>query len=181
MSFWNSLAFSMIQQMFAIWSLVTAFSKFSLSIWKVSVHILLKPSLKNFEHYLASNVKWVQLWGSLNILWHCPSLELKWKLTSSSPVATAEFSKFAGILNAGLSQHHLLQFVIPWTAARQASMSFPISQSLLKFTSIELVMPSNHHILCHCLFLLPSIFPNVRLFHLVGHKCKCFPPSTRHL
>jgi len=48
------------------------------------------------------------LCGSLSILWHCLSLGLEWKLTFSSPVATAEFSKFAGILSAALSQHHLL-------------------------------------------------------------------------
>ena len=44
----------------------------------------------------------VQLWGSLNILWHCLSLGLKWKLTFSSPVASVEFSKFARILSATL-------------------------------------------------------------------------------
>ena len=49
--------------------------------------------------------------------------------------------------------------VTPWTAAFQASMSFTISWSLLKLMSIELVMPSNHLILCHFLLLLPSIFP----------------------
>ena len=51
----------------------------------------------------------VQLCGSLSILWHCLSLGLELKLTFSSPVATAEFSKFAGILSAALS-HHLLGF-----------------------------------------------------------------------
>ena len=50
-----------------------------------------------------------------------------------------------------------------WTAAHQASLSFTISQSLLKFMSIESVMPSNHLILCHPL-LLPSIFPSIRVF-----------------
>ena len=54
----------------------------------------------------------VQLCGSLNILWHCLSLGLKGKLTFSSLVATAEFSKFAGILSAALSQNHLLGFEI---------------------------------------------------------------------
>ena len=49
-------------------------------------------------------MRWVQLCGSLNILWHCLTLGLKWKLTFSNPVATAEFSKFAGILSAALSQ-----------------------------------------------------------------------------
>ena len=50
------------------------------------------------------------------------------------------------------------------TAAHQVSLSFTISQSLLKFMSIELVMPSNHLILCHFLLLLPSIFPSIRIF-----------------
>ena len=48
----------------------------------------------------------------LSILWHCLSLVLKWKLTFSSPVATAQFSKFADILSAALSQHHLVGFDI---------------------------------------------------------------------
>ena len=53
---------------------------------------------------------------------------------------------------------------ISGTAARQASLSFTTSQSLFKLTSIELVMPSNHLILCHPLLLLPSIFPRIRVF-----------------
>ena len=51
-----------------------------------------------------------------------------------------------------------------WTAARQASLSFTISLSLLKFMSIELVMPSNHLILCRPLLLPPSVFPSIRDF-----------------
>ena len=51
----------------------------------------------------------------------------------------------------------------PWTAARQASLSFTGSWSLLKLTSIELVMPSNHHILCCPLLLLTSIFPSIKV------------------
>ena len=54
-------------------------------------------------------------------------------------------------------------FVTLWTAARQASLSFTISQNLLKLMSIESVMPSNHLVLCHPL-LLPSIFPGIRVF-----------------
>ena len=52
----------------------------------------------------------------------------------------------------------------PWTAAHKASLSITNSQSLLKLKSIESVMPSNYLILCHPLFLLPSIFPNIRVF-----------------
>ena len=54
--------------------------------------------------------------------------------------------------------------VTPWAAAHQASLSITNSQSLLKFMSIESVMPSNHLILCRPLFLLPSIFPSIRVF-----------------
>ena len=55
-------------------------------------------------------------------------------------------------------------FATPWTATHQASLSFTISGSLLKLTSIETVMPSNHLILCCPLLLLPSIFPSIRVF-----------------
>ena len=55
-------------------------------------------------------------------------------------------------------------FATPWTAALQTSLSFTISQNLLKLMSIESVMPSNHLILCHPFILLPSIFPSIRIF-----------------
>ena len=72
----------------------SAFAQFSLYIWKFSVHVLLKPSLKDFDHYLAS--MWNEhsctiVWTFFDIL--CLSLGLEWKLTFSSPVATAEFLK----------------------------------------------------------------------------------------
>ena len=55
-------------------------------------------------------------------------------------------------------------FVTPWIAARWASLSFTISWSLLKLMSVELVMPSNHLILCCPLLFLPSVFPSIRVF-----------------
>jgi len=57
-----------------------------------------------------------------------------------------------------------LFFATPWTAACQASLSMTKSQSLCRLISNELVMPSNHLILCCPLFLLPSIFPSIRIF-----------------
>ena len=63
---------------------------------------------------------------------------------------------------------HIQLFATPWTAARQASLSFTISHNLLKLMSIEWVMPSNHLILCGPLLLLPSIFPSLSLFERVG-------------
>ena len=53
---------------------------------------------------------------------------------------------------------------IPWTAARQASLSFTNTQSLLRLMSFESVMPSNYPILCCSLLFLPSIFPSIRVF-----------------
>ena len=81
-------------------------------------------------------------------------------------------------------------FVTPWSVALQASLSITNSQSLLKVTSIELVMPSNHLILCHPLLLLPSIFPSIRVFskesvlRIRWPKCWSFSfnisPSNEH-
>ena len=105
--FWNSLAFSMIQQMLAIWSLVplpflnlawTSGSSPFTYCWSLAWRILsitllvceMSAIVQQFEH----------------------SLGLEWKLTFSSPVTTGEFSKFAGILSAALSQNHLLGFEI---------------------------------------------------------------------
>ena len=61
------------------------------------------------------------------------------------------------------SLSHVWLSATPWTAACQASLSIANSRSLLKPTSIELVMPSNHFILCHPLLLLPSTFPSIRV------------------
>ena len=70
-------------------------------------------------------------------------------------------------------------FVTPWTAAHQASLSFTISQSLLRLMSLKLVMSSNHLILCHPLLLLPSLLPSIRVFSnelalCIKYKIKVF-------
>ena len=62
------------------------------------------------------------------------------------------------------SLSHVQLFVTSWTEARQASLSFIISQCLLKLVSIESVIPANHLILCRPLLLLPSIFPTIKVF-----------------
>ena len=70
-------------------------------------------------------------------------------------------------------------FVIPSTAAHQASLSFTISRSLLKFMFIESVMPSNHFILCLPLLFLPSVFPSIRLFSNESVLCIRWPKFWR--
>ena len=90
----------------------SAFSKSSLYTWKFTVHVLLKLSLEDFEHDLAS------IWNECNceVVWTFFGIALLWdwneNWTFSSPMATAEFSKFAGILSAALSQSHLSGFEI---------------------------------------------------------------------
>ena len=86
----------------------------------------------------------------------------------------------ANQLSGVQSFSHAQLFVVPWTAACQASLSITNSWSLLKCISIESVMPSNHLILCHPLLLLPSIFPSIRVFsnklavHIRWPKCWSF-------
>ena len=74
----------------------------------------------------------------------------------------ALFTRLGSYVVQSLS--HVQLFSTPWIAAHQASLSFTISQSLLRLMTIESVMSSNHLILCHPLLLLPSIFPNIRVF-----------------
>ena len=66
-------------------------------------------------------------------------------------------------------------FAIPWTATCQASLFITTAQGLLKFMSIELVMPSNHLILCHPLLLPPSIFASIRVFSTESVFCIRWP------
>ena len=84
----------------------SAFSKSSLNIWKFTAHTLLKPGLENFEHYFASML------DECNCVVAWTFFGIGMKTDFSSPVATAEFPKCAGILSAALPQDHLLGFEI---------------------------------------------------------------------
>ena len=85
-------------------------------------------------------------------------------MVSSTLASTLICCNVHWILAVVQSPSHAWFFVTPWTAACQASLSFTVSQSLIKFMSIESVMASNHLTLCHPLLLLPSIFPSMRIF-----------------
>ena len=74
-------------------------------------------------------------------------------------------------VNSVYSLSRVWLFATPWTAARQASLFFTISWSLLNLVSIESVMLSNHLILCHPLLLLPSIFPSIKVFSNKSALC----------
>ena len=91
----------------------------------------------------------------------CEKLKVKGQKNISH---ITSIQKWADMATVQFSLSHVQLFATPLTAARQASPSITNSQSLFKFMSIESVMPSNHLILCHPLLLLPSVFPNMRVF-----------------
>ena len=123
------------------------FLSFILLMWYISLICTVKPSLNpcNKSHLLCCMIlliySWIQFVHTYVRLLH---------LCSSEIVVVQSLS-------------HVWLFATPWTAAHQASLSFTISGSLLKFTSIESVMPSNHHILCSPLLRLHSVFPSIKV------------------
>ena len=104
--------------------------------------------------------------------WKMPLLFSYWQCSWQVPICSRQYLSCKWILYTPLelrtTSHFVVQwlthvhlFVTTWTAARQASLSFTISRSLLKLMSTESVMPSNHLTRCCLLLLLPSIFPRV--------------------
>ena len=88
-------------------------------------------------------------------------------LTTNRSIQTQRIGRnvlFTSFISVQFSRSSYLTLSDPWTAACQASLSITNSQSLLKFVSIESVMPSNHLILCRPLLFLPSIFLSIRVF-----------------
>ena len=95
-------------------------------------------------------------------------LELTWLLAYRAGLGDSVLFHMALVLQQALlfsqSVSPVQLFETPWTAARQASLSFTTSQRLLRLMSIESVMPSKHLVLCHPLLLLTSVFPSIRVF-----------------
>ena len=122
-------------KIYCYWSLVTSF------LFSVYIQFLLQ--------YLAHSS------FSINIYWMSDKGYVNGYLTK-------DFTATRFTVVQSLS--HVWLFATPWTAACKTSLSFTISQSLLKLMSIELMMPFNHLILCRPLLLLPSMFPSIRAF-----------------
>ena len=112
---------------------------------------LLFPSIRVFSIESALCIKWPKYWSF-----------------SFSISPSNEFVVFQLL-------SHVQLFVTPRNAAHQPSLSFIISQSLLKLMSIKSVMPSNHLILCHPLLFLSSIFPRIRVFSNESALCIRWP------
>ena len=143
---WNCLSSWIFLEQVLFWSLLISFSfwivcVFNLPYFSILLYIFYWI-LPVFLHYVLVVLLWV-IYGYL--AYH--NLPCKYTIFSS----VQSFS-------------HVQLFATPWITAHQASLSITNSQSLPKLMSIELVMPSNHLILCCPLLLLPSIFCNIRVF-----------------
>ena len=139
------------------------------------IHLASSSSLK--DHALVSSCKQISLVQKATVMWPQMLRNLKdacfyamvvrgtrmfWMMWYIRKAAQSAYLNKIVVVVQSLSP--VLHFVTPWTAAPQTSLSFTISQSFLKFLSIELVMPSNYLILCCPLLLLPSILPSIRVF-----------------
>ena len=103
------------------------------------------------------------LYMKQNLIWYCICFHYWLILLSSVQFSSVQLLS------------HVWLFVTPWTAAHQASLSITNSQSPPKPISLELVMPSNHLILCRPLLLLLSIFPSIRVFSDESALCIRWP------
>ena len=129
---------------------------------------ILSPKYKIERRFFFSPVFWGQAKANVSWTWSISYSKVrksqvnKPTVQREKPHADQFSSPWEGLCCCSVTQSCL--FASPWTAACQSSLSFIISQSLLKLMPIELVMPSNHLILCHSPLLLPSIFPRIRIF-----------------
>ena len=123
--------------------------------------------------YLLSN-GWIRKMWYRHETEHYSSLKRKEILTHATMwmnLEDAVLNKISSVQSLSFVQ----LFVTPWTAACPASLSIINSQSLLKYISIESVVPSNHLILCHSLLLLPSVLPSIRVFSNESVLCIRWP------
>ena len=127
---------------------------------------LYSPTFSSCHHWFFCCLHTFAYFQNVGILWY-PVIS-DWRLSLSSMCLSFLLDLHGLIAHVFLVVVQSLScvwlFTTSWTAARQASLAFTISWSLLKFMSIESVMPSNHLILCCSLLLLPSIFPSIRVF-----------------
>ena len=121
-------------------------------------------------------VKWnimLQLKLKYHVYKHLLVYILKIMLSEKSKIQNCTHNIFQFSSVQSLSRVRL--FVTPWISAHQASLSITKSRSSLRLTSIELVMPSSHLILCHPLLLLPPIPPSIRVFSKESTLCMRWP------
>ena len=123
------------------------------------------PSTVVWKHFFRILLGSGKRYGSSNPIRKLPHWGWEAKVGNASGQKLVQFSSVQSL-------SHVRLFMTLWITARQASLSITNSQSSLKFTSIELVMPSSHLILCRPLLLLPPIPPSISLFQWVNSLCE---------
>ena len=116
-----------------------------------------------------SRFKGYKMWPACSVIQLCLTLNsMNCSLSRSSNHGIFQVRTLEWVIliqfSSVQSLSHVWLFANPWTVACQASLSITKSQSLLKLTSIESLMPSNHLIFCHSFLLPPSVFPSIRVF-----------------
>ena len=131
---------------------------------RLCLNILNLNFITNLDYSTVIYILWMNNGGLSNL-----SMVLEWvsggsRIQNCIALGSRAHTFIHNTTSSIQSLSHVWFFVIQWTAARQASLSITNSQSLLKLTSMESVMPSNRLILCHPLLFLPSVFPSIRVF-----------------
>ena len=135
-------------------------------VWSLGQEDPLEEDMATYSSILAQRILWTQETGWLRPMgsqrvghdWSDLPCTYQWEVINQRCLCNK-----ASIVVQSLSRVQL--FCDPIDCSTPASLSFTISWGLLKLISIELVMPSNHLILCHPLLLLPSVFPSIRVFY----------------
>jgi len=137
------------------------------------------PSDFKIHHEVQALKNWVKTVLRWRQLTRCLSFPIKTCVLKAFSLTRKQYYWIAMITSVQFSSvqslSHVQFFETPWTTERQASLSITQSWSLPKSMSIELVMPSNHLILCRPLLLLPSIFPSIRVFSNESALCIRWP------
>ena len=141
-------------------------------VWSLNWEDSLRREWWTHSSILDWRIPWTEDPGLLNS-WRAPSLRQKGLIKEYMQMHVFKAQKVVCLFSISFSDCLSVQLLrcvwliaTPWTAACQASLSITNSWSLLKLMSIELVVPSNHLILCHPHFLPPSVFPSVRVFQM---------------
>ena len=140
MFFWNSLAFSMIQWMLAIWSLVPVpflNPAWTYGIWKFLVYVLMKPSLKNFEHYFTS------VWDECNcvVVWAFFGIAFLWDWNENWPFSVLwPLLSFPNMLAYWVQHFHSIIFRI-WNSSA-GILSPPLALFVVMLPKSHLTLPS---------------------------------------
>ena len=118
---------------------------------------------RGWNGWMASLTQWTWIWVNSGSWWWTGRPGVL-RLTGSQRVGHDWATELNWLTDHSFICVSVHVFTTPWTEACESSLSFSVSQNLLKFMSTESVMPSNHFVLSHPLLFLPLVFPSIRVF-----------------